>query len=336
MSTIYDIAKKVGLSPSTVARVLSGRGYSSNDAKEKVMSAADELKYTPIHAAKALKSKITNTIMMCIPDITNPYYFNIISNVCDVMENGGYRTILTYTHHNALKELSLMESLKERYVDGLIMVSFDFNEKLLNAMKELEMPVVLLNHYNYPDFAGVFDCVYIDHKKATQIATEYCIQKGHKEILFLGANKKEQTCIERLSGYEMALSAAGLEFNQSLVLEADYTIEGGKEAFENALKSETSFSAVISCNDLMGIACMNVCREQGKKVPDDISLVTLDNTDYCLCTTPRLTSVDMMQNQIGICAAQCMLQQINKERRYKQTLVLSPELVIRDSVKELH
>ena len=108
MSTIYDIAKKVGLSPSTVARVLSGRGYSSSAAKEKVMSAADELKYTPIHAAKALKSKITNTIMMCIPDITNPYYFNIISNVCDVMENGGYRTILTYTHHNALKELSLM------------------------------------------------------------------------------------------------------------------------------------------------------------------------------------------------------------------------------------
>ena len=81
---------------------------------------------------------------------------------------------------------------------------------------------------------------------------------------------------------------------------------------------------------------MNVCREQGKKVPDDISLVTLDNTDYCLCTTPRLTSVDMMQNQIGICAAQCMLQQINKERRYKQTLVLSPELVVRNSVKELH
>ena len=123
MSTIYDIAKKVGLSPSTVARVLSGRGYSSNAAKEKVMSAADELKYTPIHAAKALKSKITNTIMMCIPDITNPYYFNIISNVCDVMENGflrvGYNVEFGYYDQGQLMlddELTVMDEVHNEYI----------------------------------------------------------------------------------------------------------------------------------------------------------------------------------------------------------------------------
>lgn len=336
MSTIYDIAEKVGLSPSTVARALNGKGYCSRAAKEKILQIAQEMHYVPVQAAKSLKSKITRKIMMCIPDILNPYYFSMISSVNEVMANNQYHTILACTHHNAQKELEMIESLKERFVDGLIIGSFDLNNKLLQAMKDLGIPVVVLNFCNNPAYTEQFDCVYVDHTKAVQIATEHCIQKGHTRIAFLCDSLKEQTGRERLAGYRKALDEAQLSYDESLVIQSDHTMEGGYKAFSGFLDKKVDFTAVVSCNDLMGIACLNVCRERGLQMPDDFSIVTLDNTDYCLCTSPRLTSVNMMQGQMGLYAAQCILQQINEERDYKQMMVLTPRLVIRDSVKQLN
>lgn len=129
MSTIYDIAKKTGLSPSTVARALSGNGYCSKKSKEIVVKAAKEMNYVPVQAAKILKSKITKKVMFCIPDIFNPFYFSMIRGVNQVLEKHDYHTILVYTEHNRNRELRMIEALKERFVDGMIMVSFDFNEK---------------------------------------------------------------------------------------------------------------------------------------------------------------------------------------------------------------
>lgn len=335
MSTIYDIAKQVGLSPSTVARALSGKGYCSPDARAQIMKIAKEMRYVPVQAAKSLKSKITHKIMLCIPDIMNPYYFSMINEVNRVLEEYQYYTILVYTNHDAKKELNMVKSLRERFVDGLIMVSFDFSDTLLQAIYDVGLPVVLTNAYKETQSKRQLDCVYVDHTKATFLAAEHCIENGHRRIAFLCGNVSEQTGFERLAGYKMALEQAELPFDEELVVQADYTLEGGRAAFEEFLARGTSFTAVVCCNDLMGIACINACKASNLKAGGDYSIVTLDNTDYCLCTTPLLSSVDMMQDQIGQNAAQFIMEQIQGGRDYGKKMTLTPRLVCRDSVVKL-
>lgn len=334
MSTIYDIAEKVGLSSSTVARVLSGKGYCSKAARERVLQAAKELRYVPVQAAKSLKSKITHKIMLCIPDILNPYYFSMIDGVNDVLENHQYHMILVYTNHNPQKELHIIESLQERFVDGLIIVSFDFNDTLLQTIRDAGIPAVLTNEYN-AKYGGQFDCVYVDHTRATYLATKCCVKNGHKRIAFLCGDLREQTGRERLAGYRMALEESDIQFDEELLVLSDYTIQGGYRSMTGFLEGERPFSAVVSCNDLMGIGCINACREHGLRLVEDFSLATLDNTDYCLCTNPQLTSVNMMQDQIGRNAARLIMKQLSGEKDYKQTIILMPELVLRHSVKRV-
>lgn len=332
MSNIYQIAEKTGLSPSTVARALSGNGYCSQKSREIVLTAAKELHYTPVAAAKALKNRRTNKIMICIPDICNPYYFKMIEGINQVLEKHGYYTILSYTNRKLEKELQAISSLRERITDGMIMVSFDFNETVMNAIRESEMPVILTNLYESYEYEENFDCVYVDHTKATYIATAYFIGKGHDKIAFLAGNTVEQTGRERLLGYRRALESAGIPYDPGLVIESDYTKDGGRRKTQEFLREKKNFSAVVACNDLMGIGCMDALRDNGLRIPEDVSIITLDNTDYCTCTYPKLTSVDMMQEQIGQNAAMMMMERVKEGRNYKKIMALEPRIIERDSV----
>jgi LacI family transcriptional regulator len=296
MSTIYNIAEKTGFSASTVARALSGRGYCGKDTRQIIACAARELNYVPVQAAKTLKSKITSKIMFCIPDILNPYYFRMISAVNEVMEQYGYYTILAYSEHDADKEVEIVRALRSRFVDGLIMGSFDFNPRLIETIHECGLPVVITNLYASADtHYNSFDCVYVDHTKAVSIATSYLLERGHRNVCFLGGSLGEQTSRERLMGYTQALSGVRIAYRDSLVVQSDFTYAGGYRDFAAFMEQGEPVSAVMACNDLMGVGCLNYCREHHLRVPEDISIVTLDNTDYCLCAYPRLTSIEMMQ-----------------------------------------
>lgn len=335
MSNIYEIAETTGLSPSTVARALSGRGYCSKKSREIVLKAAQELNYVPIQAAKILKSRITSKIMFCIPDICNPYYFRMIKGVYQELEKHGYYTLLAYTDHNREKELNMIECLRERMTDGMIIVSFHFDEEMIRAIRRTNMPVVLTNLYESYETEDNFDCVYVDHTKASYIAAGYLVKKGHTKIVFVIGDTKEQTGKERLEGYRKALENEGISYSPDYVVETDYTKEGGYASFGEFLDRQLEFTGVVACNDLMGVGCVDACRERGLNIPNDISLVTLDNTDYCTCSYPKLTSVDMMQEQIGLNAAAMVVERIKNERVYKKEMVLQPQVVERDSVREL-
>ena len=140
-------------------------------------------------------------------------------------------------------------------------------------------------------------------------------RKGTAISHFLGGPLKEQTSLERLEGYRLALKDQGMPFNDKMIIQSDFSLEGGYQAFEAFMKTKRDVTAVVACNDLMGVGCLNYCQERGFAVPQDISIITLDNTDYCLCTHPRLTSINMMQNQIGELAAQIVMERIQNRDR---------------------
>lgn len=332
MSTIYDIASKTGFSASTVARALSGNGYCGKTTKEAVLRAARDMNYTPVQAAKTLKSKITSKVMFCIPDILNPYYFRMIGGVNEILEQHGYYTILAYSEHNPEKEIQLVKALEARFVDGLIMGSFDFSEFLIETIRKSRLPVVLTNLYGSKDDHDNFDCVYVDHTKAVYIAALCLLEKGHRDICLVIGSIREQTGAERLLGYRRALKEYGLAYREELVVQSDFTLDGGRRDFSAFMEKKIPVTALVACNDLMGVACLNYCGEHGLRVPEDVSIITLDNTDYCLCTSPKLTSVDMRQYTLGRNAAGLLLERIQQKRDMKKIIRLEPELIQRDSV----
>ena len=331
MSTIYKIAKQVGLSPSTVARALRGTGYCSPKARERVRKAAAALDYSPTHAARMLKSKRSSKILFCIPDIYNPFYFGMIKGASDVLEKHGYFTVLCHTRHRIEEELRLLQSLRERYGDGMILVSFNFTRLNIEAINACLMPVVLTNRYESRGGGDQFDYVYIDTYKGIGLATDHLIGKGHRRIAYLGGFRSEQTGAERLAGYQDTLKAAGLPVNQDLVMNSDYTREGGFEAGLRLLSLRRQPTGVVAANDLMAIGFMQACETRGIRIPGDISVIGMDNTDLATFVKPHLSSVLMREEDIGSNAASLLIERILEGRTYRKTVRLEPELVIRES-----
>jgi len=330
-ANMYEIASKTGFSPSTVARALRGEGYVRKETREMILKVADELGYAPNQAARTLKNNITQKIMFCVPDIMNPYYFQMIRGVSDVLEQHGYYTIISYSEHNTEREIKIIEALNTRFVDGMILGSFDFNTRLMDEVGKSRYPMVLTNLVKSPKRNCNFDCVYIDHVHAVYIATEHLIQRGHKNICLLGGSLAEQTGAERAQGYKKALSDYEIEYRDELVIQSDFTREGAYRDFSAFMKGGVSTTAVVACSDLMGVSVMNYCREHNMRTPEDVAVATLDDTEYSQCIYPRLTSVGMMQYQIGALSAELLMKHILGERTEQQIVRLEPKLIIRES-----
>ena len=331
MSNIYQIAKIVGLSPSTVGRALSGKGYCNEKTKDIICKAAKELNYAPVHAAKALKTKKTEKIIFAIPDICNPFYFDMINGANSILEKYGYLMVLFYTKHSIEEELRVIQNLKERYADGMIMVSFNFCKKNIDAINCVDAPVVLTNKYDSISSKDKFDYVYIDTRLGIKMATEHLVKQGHQRIAYVGGDMKEQTGDERYKGFKDASLDCGKIFNDTYVFESDYTERGGYLTAKEIFKLSEPPSAIVVSNDLMAIGIMNYCDEKGIKIPDDLAIVGMDNTDVATRVTPKLTSVAMRQEEIGRNAAQILMDRLNGDMGGQKNIKLSPSLVVRQS-----
>ena len=331
MSTIYQIAKKVGLSPSTVARALRGTGYCSPKARERVRKAAAALDYSPTHAARMLKSKRSSKILFCIPDIYNPFYFGMIKGASDVLERHGYFTVLCPTRHRVEEELRLLQSLRERYGDGMILVSFNFNRRNIDPINRGGMPVVLTNRYDSRGGGDRFDYVFIDTRKGISLATRHLLASGHRRVAYIGGFPSEQTGAERLAGYRDAMREADVPIDDGMVMNSDYTRAGGFTAGRLLLSRARGPTGVVAANDLMAIGFMQACDEAGVRIPADICVVGMDNTDLATFVKPHLTSVVMREEDIGSNAATLLIERILGGRTARKTIRLEPELVVRES-----
>jgi len=331
MSTIYHIAKKLGISASTVSRALSGRGYCSNSVQEKVLKVAKELNYAPNHAAQIMKTRKTGKILFAVPDICNPFYFDMINGINSVIEQYGYLMILFYTKHNLKEELRAIQNLKEKYADGMIMVSFNFCEKNIKAINKLNAPVVLTNKYESLTEDDQFDYVYVDTYVAVKEATEHLIKQGIEQIAFVGGDMKEQTGFERYCGYRDALLNAGLSINEAYILESNYTESGGFICGQKLLELPNKPKAIVATNDLMAIGIMKACEDANLSIPGDIAITGMDNLDISSRVYPKLTSVAMMQEEIGRNAAQILMNRLNGEKVVNRAVRLLPRIVVRAS-----
>ena len=331
MSTIHHIAEKLGISASTVSRAISGNGYCGKDTKDLILKTAKELNYAPNFAAKSLRTKKTGKILLAVPDICNPYYFDMINGINSVLESYGYLLILFYTKHGLKEELRAIQNLKERYADGMIMVSFNYCEQNIQAINAQSSPVVITNRYESASENRRYDTVFVDTYHGIQLAVEHLVKQGIEHIAYIGGDRKEQTGLERYEGYRDAILNAGLPLIESYVIESNYTESGGYLGLKQLLLLENRPLGIVTANDLMALGVIKACEEAGLRIPQDMAVVGMDNTDIAARIQPKLSSVALHQEEVGRQAAQILMDRLHGNLLEKQTIKIMPRLVVRDS-----
>jgi len=331
--TIYDIAKKVGTSPTTVSRALNGKGEFSDEMRATIIKVAKEMNYAPNLAAKSLKTQYSYQIMLVVPDIQDLFYLKMIKAVQEYALLQGYSMLIQDARSQYDEEIKVLEGINNSFVDGLILVSLDLTQKHLDAVAQSGKPVVLCSTSNdnlshvtrYCDFVGV------DSYLAVQLALRHLISQGHKEIGFVGFLHDTFPGHERLQAYLDTMKSYGLEVNKKNIFDGPLDSNFGYRTGLYLSKSKKRPTAVLCTTDFITPGLYKALGESGIRIPQDIALASLDNIYIDQYMVPAITSVELFQDKMGRRSAQMLFERIFGEgKKYRKT-ILKPELVVRSS-----
>jgi LacI family transcriptional regulator len=327
--TIREVAREAGVSVATVSRVVTGSHHRVRPAtRRRVQAAVARLRYQPNLIARGLKKRITHTIGLIVPDISNPFFPAIARGIEDVASRAGLGVLLCNTYEDLAKERAYLALLDNRMVDGLIFATAGANTGHLRMLRRRGVPVVLVARA--PDRVGI-DAVLVDNRGGARAATAHLIGLGHREIAFVGGPASVRVDVEREAGYREALDAAGIPVNPRLILQGDFRAEGGAAAVSALLERGERFTAIFAANDLMAIGAMEELRRRGRHVPQDVAIVGFDDITFASLVEPRLTTVAQPKYRMGSLAMERLLELLSGGSRRPRRLVLDPQLVVRDS-----
>ncbi|MGY3777335.1 LacI family DNA-binding transcriptional regulator [Isobaculum melis] len=331
--TIKDIAKKSGVSITTVSQILNHKGTRfSERTKRKVQEAVDELGYHPNQAARSLVTSKTNSVGLIIPDITNPFFAEIAQGVGDTLNQLGYHLFLCNSYNDMSREIEHIRTLNQHLVSGILLTSVNSLEsaQYQEVIQQAHFPIVAMDRYT-PDHH--YPYVHVDGLTGGYLATKYLIEKGHQRIACVTSKEHLYIMDERVKGYLKALAEAGLDHNYEL-FQADLTIEGGYQ-LTNDLLAKGEITAVFTCNDLMGIGIARGVLDKGLQVPQDMSIVGYDNIPLTNYIDPQLTTIAQPTYQMGQEAVYLLESMITDPKEKPESKVLQPSMIERHSVWDL-
>ncbi|WP_406678658.1 LacI family DNA-binding transcriptional regulator [Moorella sp. ACPs] len=327
MVKMTEVAKLAGVSPSTVSRVLSNSPYVSEETRQRVLEAVKLLEYKPNRLASNLRKMSSKTIVVVLPDITNPFFARILQGLEDVARENGYHVLLGDTGNNLKLEKDFIDLVRERFVDGLILATARIRKEEILAISQ-EMPVVLaceyVEGYDIPT-------VSIDNISAARQATEHLINLGHKRIGFITGPLGVILSRDRLKGYRQALLLHEIPIDESLIQEGDFSVKSGYDIMMKFLAVNPPPTAVFASNDEMAVGAMKAIKHKGMRVPDDVAVIGFDDIPLCTLVEPELTTIAQPKYEIGTHAMDMLLKIIKKEELVNKQIVLAHHLVVRES-----
>lgn len=334
--TIKDIARELGISPSTVSRALKDHPDISVETKKAVNELAEKLNYQPNIVALSLRQKKTNTIGVIIPEIVHFFFSTVISGIEDVAYNAGYNVILAQSNESYQREVTDMKALFNSRVDGMLIslsretTNFDHIESIISK----GVPIVFFDRmYNNPNTSKVI----VDDYEGAKEAVLHLIDQGCRRIAHLQSAPNLIISEDRLRGYRDALAERKIEFKENLIFDCVAgTLEEGKKVTKKILAMSTPPDAIFANNDPLAMGAMMAIKEKGLKIPQDVAVVGFSNWFFGELMEPSLTSVDQPGFEMGQEAARLLIRQIElKEKEqedYKpETKVLKTRLIIRNS-----
>lgn len=328
MATIYDVAKRAGVSITTVSRVLNG-GNVSRKTREAVERAIAELKYVPNAAARTLPSGVSRIIAAIVPDISNPYYSELVRGVQDVCDQAAYGVMIWSTDGRAEKEESCLLELSKQRVDGVVMVRYLVDEGALHLLDALRIPIVLAG---MPSDEVATDCVgTFGTGNALRTLIDPLVAGGRSRLAHIAGPEHAVVGTIRRQQYLGLLEHYGLEANRDWLVEGDFTRQGGRNAAHKLLSAPERPDIVFAANDMMAIGFLEVAEEMGVTVPDDVAVIGCDDIYIAGLLRPALSSVHMPKYELGRRGAELLLDRMADPTRPTRHLELEATPVARES-----
>ncbi|BCB05292.1 catabolite control protein A [Bacillus sp. KH172YL63] len=329
--TIYDVAREANVSMATVSRVVNGNPNVKPATRKKVLEVIDRLGYRPNAVARGLASKKTTTVGVIIPDISNIFYAELARGIEDIATMYKYNIILSNSDQNAEKELHLLNTMLGKQVDGILFLGGHISEEHVQEFERSPVPIVLAGAV---EETNKIPSVNIDYKAAAYDAVSDLLEKGHKRIGFVSGPFHDTINMKfKLEGYREALAKAGVEYSDDLVIEGDYTYDSGLEAWQKFSELVDKPTAVFVGNDETALGVVHGAQDQGVSIPEDVEIISFDNTRLAMMVRPQLTSVVQPLYDIGAVAMRLLTKYMNKETVEESTVVLPHRLEHRNSTK---
>ncbi|RPI30489.1 MAG: LacI family transcriptional regulator [Chloroflexota bacterium] len=328
MPNILDVARRAGVAPITVSRVINNSGYFSEEIRQRVESAIKELGYVPNTLARSLRSKKTNTLALVLTDITNPFFTVVARGVEDTASDAGFMVIYCNTDESEIEEEKYVQMLLQKQVDGILLVPARSEPTNIANIKAKGTPVVVIDRRIEGIEADVVRC---DSEGGAYQLTQLLLDMGHRHIAVLSGPQHISTAADRVAGYRRAMTEAGMSSNECIYF-GNYHQKSGYEMARQALAVTPRPTAFFTANNFIAVGALNALQEAGLCVPEDFSLVTFDDLPPTLTTYHFLTAIAQPAYEMGKKAMELLLARLNPENVLPyQEVVLPTELVIRQS-----
>jgi LacI family transcriptional regulator len=331
-TTIYDIAKKLNISPATVSRGLQDHPAISKQTKKKIFELADEIGYRSNPFAKSLRQQQTRTIGIIVHELKSSFITSVLSGIEKVTTDAGYDLIITHSSESYKKEAANAKNLFHKRVDGLI-ASLSFDTTDLNHFKPYKdkgIPVIFFDRVE-PD--GQHCVVVIDNEKCGYLATKHLIEQGCKRIAHVTSSLQRNVYAQRFKGYKDALWDHDIPFEENLLMVSDLSEQAGKEAARKILQMDLRPDGVFLTNDFVAAVFMRTLKEHGLKIPQDMAIVGFNNDAIGKLMEPALTTINYPGIDMGEIVARNLVNHLKGETDIfkTNTIIVRSELIIRES-----
>jgi LacI family transcriptional regulator len=324
---LSTVARLAGVSVASVSRVLNDLP-ATPEMESRVREAALQLGYVPDSAARSLRGRRTHQLAFAVPDIGNPTYVAMMHAVEATAREAGYRLVLHSTSNDADQAAQVINDLRRRYVDGLIITSVRFNQAYLKALATASAPVVVAG--TLPDGFPV-DVVWTDSSVGIELAVAHLVSGGRRHIGMLNGPRDTVPGAMRTEGFLSGLAAAGLSRTSAPVEHAAEFSHGPGRVGAEALLRAHDLDAIVCGNDLLAVAAMRTLHELGRPVPADTAVTGMDDTELAAFSIPSLTSVSLRAAERGAMAARLMLERLADPDLPPRRITVEPRLVVRES-----
>lgn len=341
MANMKEVAKRAGVSITTVSHVINKTRYVSDELTECVYKAMAELDYHPNLVAGSLRSGRTRTIGLIIPDITNQFFSEISRKIEDSGFEHGYSVIVCNTDDKFSKEKSYIDVLMAKQVDGIIFISAGDEPENLKKPIDSNVPIVVADR----DIKDInTNIVLVDNFNGGYEATKYLIGLGHKRIGFISGPSGVTGSTLRFEGYRKALDEAGLIFDEGIIGQGDYRYQGGGDAMQIILQKQPQPTAIFAGNDMMALGAIRKIFDHGMKVPEDISVIGFDDIPLSQIAYPSLTTMAQPAQEMADIVMKLLIKDIKyvekhhhkkEERPRFQKVILKSKLIERDSCRKI-
>lgn len=326
--TMHDVAQAAGVSLMTVSRVVNDKDDVSQATRERVMEVVRELNFRPSSIARGLATQRTGTIGLVVPDISNPFFASLVRNAEEEAYAQGYSVFLGNTNEDPQREITVLQSLEDNQVDGLILCSSRLeDDSLFEILTRFPTAVLAFRKRKSTSYGAIT----LDDVGGSEVAIQHLLNSGHRNIGLISGPAISLSAVGRYQGYKKALDAAGITINQDWIRHCHPIVEVGQEAAGDLLRKNPEITALFCHNDLIAVGALQACADLGLRVPEDIAIIGYDDIRLAGLVTPGLTTLHIPRAEIGTRAMQMLINQITDESIEPEEINLQPQLVVRGS-----